>query len=91
MREGARIAASDRVPCPRVLKLLRESASGESQSPSLLMPTDGDALHEPLQFQVRRLIPVEYGLDDVGREEGEAQDAADVSLGHTFLLRDCGG
>ncbi len=62
MRDGARIAASDRVPCPRVLKLLRESGSGETQSPSLRIPTDGDALHEPLQLQVRRLIPVEYGV-----------------------------
>ncbi len=91
MREGARTVASDRVPCPRALKVLRESASGESQSPSLLIPTDGDTLHERLEFQVRRLIPVEYGLHDVGREEGEAHDATDVSLGHTFLVRDRGG
>ncbi len=74
-----------------MLKLLRESTSGKSQSPSLLIPTDGDALHELLQLQIRRLIPVEYDLDNVGREEGETHDAAHVSLGHTFLLRDCGG
>ncbi len=74
-----------------MLKLLRESTSGESQSPSLLIPTDGDALHEPLEFQVRRLIAGEYSVHDVGREEGETHDAADVSLGHAFLLRDFGG
>ncbi len=56
--------------------LLWQSASGNPENPSLRIPTDGDALHEPLQFQARRLIPVEYGLDDVGREEGEAHDAA---------------
>ena len=55
--------------------MLRESASGETQSPSLLIPTDRDALHEPLEFQVRRLIPVEYGLHDVGCEEGNARAA----------------
>ena len=91
MGEGARTVASDRVPCPRVLKLLWQSGSGESQSPSLCIPTDGDALEEPLKLQVRRLIPVEYHLDDVGREEGAAHDATDVSLGDSFLLRDCGG
>ena len=72
-------------------KLPRQSASGESQSLSLCFPTDGDALEEPLELQIDRLDPVEYGLHDVGGEEGEAQDAADVSLGHSFLVCDCGG
>ena len=71
--------------------MLWQSDSGKPENPSLLIPTDRDALHEPLQLQIDRLVPVEYGLHDVGREEGEAYDAADVSLGHAFLLRDRGG
>ncbi len=69
--------------------LLRESASGEPQGLSLLIPTDGDALHEPLELQVGRLISPDYGLHDIGRQKGEADDAANIPLGHAFFVRDC--
>jgi hypothetical protein len=36
------------------------------------------------------LISVEYRLHDIGREEREADDAADVSLGHAFVFCDRG-
>ena len=62
MRNEVRTVASDRQSCPRVLKLLRESASGDSQISSLLIPTDGNALHEPLEFQFGRLGAVQNGV-----------------------------
>ncbi len=45
-----------------MLKLLRESASGDSQISPLLIPTDGNALHEPLEFQFGRLGAVQNGV-----------------------------
>ncbi len=53
--------------------MLWQSDSGESQNPSLLIPTDGDAFHEPLQLQVRR-------VDRHGRLLGGRLSGAAVSL-----------
>ena len=68
---------------------LRSLASVDAQGPSLCMPAEWDALPESLELQVRRLGPLQDGLDDIGGEESEPQDAADISLGHALVSRYC--
>jgi len=70
-----------------VPKLLRESAFGEAKGPPLCLPAERDALHEPLELEIRRLRTLQNGLDDVGRQEDQAEDAPDITRCDTFDLR----
>ena len=64
----------------RELGLIRGQASLE-----LLLPYDRERLHQDGQRYPCRLPPVQDRFNDVGREQREPQDAADV--GSVDLLR----
>lgn len=57
---------------------------------SLRGPSNRERGQEPQQIHARRPPPIEYGLDNVWRQQGQAQQAAQVASLETFGGRHLG-
>ena len=65
-----------------------QDCSGEAQSLALFGPVERQVLplSQPARGELRRLLAVQDGGDDIGREEREAEKTRDVGADDVFLL-----
>lgn len=58
----------------------RKGSGSKAQRSPLLAPIGGNTAHQVLELECLRLPAVEDRFDDIGREQGQAQDAADIGV-----------
>lgn len=82
----------DKSPGIKLRELGDGLSSVEAKLPALVGPAEREsrAPKETLGIQAYWLAAFQYGLDDVGRQEGQAHDTGNIGSGQTFVSGDVG-